>query len=76
MKTPLDKQVYVGLMEILKDKRFYYQSGVSYYYNHFTDEGKEAIAEFMSIMAPHMVMQYEKELDDRAKSLVMQELKS
>ena len=76
MKTPLDKQAYAGIMEILKDKRLYYQSGVSGEYNNLTDEGKEAITEFISIMAPHMIKFENQMLDARSKKMMMDALKS
>jgi len=76
MKTPLDKQAYAGIMEVLKDKRFYYQSSVSGEYNHLTDEGKEAITEFISIMAPHMIKNENQILDARSKQMMMDALKS
>ncbi len=76
MKTPLDKQVYAGLMEILKDKNLYYNSALAADYNHLTDNGKEAIVEFISIMAPHMIKNEEHELNERSKRLMMDVLKS
>jgi hypothetical protein len=75
MKTPLEKQVYAGLMETLKDKSFYYQS-YSSEYCHLTEEGKEAILEYVTIMAPHMIKREEHELNERSKRLMMEELKS
>lgn len=76
MKTPLDKQVYAGFLEILKDKKFFYNSAVGYQYSHLTDDGKEAIVEFISIMAPHMLNNEELKLNERSKRLMMEELKS
>jgi hypothetical protein len=75
MKTPLDKQVHAGLMEILRDNSFYYQSYASKYC-HITEEGKEAILEYITIMAPHMLKREEHELNERSKRLMMDELKS
>jgi hypothetical protein len=74
VKTPLDKQVYAGLMEIIKDKQYYYQSSVRDY-NKFTDEGKEAIVEFMYIMAPFMIEREDQILDQRSKQIMMNVLK-
>lgn len=76
MKTPLDKQIYAGLMEILKDKKYYYQSGISSDYNKLTDEGKEAVLEFVHIMAPHMIKYDNQMLDERSKKMMMDVLKS
>ena len=76
MKTPLDKQVYAGLMEIIKDKKYYYQSGIISDYNKLTDEGKEAVLEFISIMAPYMIKYDNQMLDERSKQIMMDVLKS
>ena len=76
MKTPLDKQVYAGIIEILKDKHFYYQSSISSEYNYLTDDGKEAVTEFISIMAPHMIKNENQMLDARSKQIMMDALKS
>jgi hypothetical protein len=75
MKTPLDKQVHAGLIEILRDSDFYYRS-YSLEYCHFTAEGKEAILEYITIMAPYMLKREEYELNERSKKLMMDELKS
>lgn len=75
MKTPLDKQMYAGLMEILKDKRFYYQ-GIGPEYNHLTDDGNEAILEYITIMAPHMIKLENEMLDERSKKMMLDKLKS
>lgn len=76
MKTPLDKQVYAGLIEIIRDRKYYYESGVSNDYNHLTDEGVSAITEFISIMAPHMLKREELKLNERSKQLMMEKLTS
>jgi hypothetical protein len=76
MKTPLDKQVYAGLMEILKDPKFYYHSSIGSEYDCVTDAGKEAISEFIAIMAPHMIKREEHELNERSKRLMVDVLKS
>lgn len=75
MKTPLDNQVIAGLMEILRNKNYYYQ-GTMIDFNRLTDDGKEAIVEFISIMAPHMIKSEENKLNERSKRLMIEELKS
>ena len=71
----LHKQIYAGLAEILKDKRLYYHSTAGASYCHLTDEGEKAVLEWMTLMAPKMVELEAKELDARAKALVLAELK-
>lgn len=62
-------------MEILRDDKLYYKSGVSSSFNKFTDEGKEALLEYMLMMAPHMIELEQQELTDRSKKLMMDKLK-
>jgi len=74
-KLPFEKQIYAGLMEILRDDYFYYQ-GYSKDYNHLTEDGKAAVIEYITMMAPHMLKREENALDYRAKQMVINELKS
>lgn len=62
-------------MEILRDHNLYYKS-FSKDYNHLTEDGKQALIEYITIMAPHMIEHETKSLDKRAKELVVNELKS
>lgn len=71
MKTPLDKQVYVGLIEILKDHRLYYNSPIGVEYDGFTEDGQKAVMEFITIMAPHMIKHYKQDLNKIAKEMVI-----
>lgn len=77
MSNVLEKQVYAGILAVLNDKNSYYQStvGKKGEYNHFKDGGKEAILNFVETFAPLMLKQQELELNERAKNLVIEELK-
>ena len=78
----MDKQaakdlVYGGLLELVKNKQFYYTSSISpAEYSHFTDDGKEALFEFMNNMAYLMQQTEAADLDKRAKAMVLNELKN
>jgi hypothetical protein len=76
MNQLLDKQVYAGLMEVLKDSNCYYPSPIGSEYDMLTERGEKAVVEFIKIMAPHMIKNYKQELDQRAKRMVIQELQS
>lgn len=76
VKTPLEKHLYSGLMDILRDREFYYQSGINRDYSKLTDVGKEAVLEYISILAPYMLEREQTELDNRAKKLIIDGLKS
>ena len=62
-------------MEIINDKKYYYDSKISMDYNKLTDDGMRAVLEYITIMAPHMIKNERELLDKRAKELVMEELK-
>lgn len=76
----MDKQavkdlIYGGLTELLNNKSFYYTSSIGSEYNKFTEEGEQALKEFMSIMAVKIKQAEHASLDKRAKDMVMKTLK-
>jgi hypothetical protein len=77
MSNVLQKQLYAGILAVLNDKDSYYQSSIGKKgeYNHFNDGGKEAIMNYIETFAPLMLKQQNLELDNRAKKLVIEELK-
>ena len=76
MSNILQKQLYAGILAVLNDRDSYYQSSVGKgEYNHFYDGGKEAMLNFIETFAPLMLKQQRSELDERAKKIVLEELK-
>jgi hypothetical protein len=76
MQRPAIKDmIYGGLMEIMRNRQYYYHSGVGSAYSHFTDEGREAVQEFINVMGGKMMEAEHEELDARAKQLVIKGLK-
>jgi len=76
MQRPAIKDaVYGGLMEIMRNRQYYYHSGIGSNYSHFTDEGREAVQEFINVMAGKMLEAEHHELDERAKQQVINCLK-
>jgi hypothetical protein len=67
--------MYGGLMEIMRNRQYFYNSGVGSAYSHFTEEGHKAIQEYMTLVAGKMLEAEQNELDARAKQLVMKSLK-
>lgn len=67
--------VFGGLMELQRNRAYYYYSTTGSNYCHWTEDGKEAIVEFMKEMAPLMRQSEEIDLNNRAKEMVMKELK-
>jgi hypothetical protein len=67
--------MYGALGELMHNRKYYYHSTVGVNYSHWTDEGKEALYEFMNIIAFKMLEAEEAELNQRAKDLVVKGLK-
>lgn len=74
-KGAIKDLVYGGLEEILNNRNYYYNSNVGFGYNHFTDEGKVALCEFMDLMAYKIKEAENADLDRRAKEQVLVQLK-
>lgn len=66
----LEKQIYAGITCILKNSNNYYS-----YSNFLNDQGKEAIMDFIIHMAPLIMKNEQKILDERAKAIVVEQLK-
>lgn len=75
-KNAVKDLIFGGLQELSLNNRFYYHSSVGGNYSHWTQEGKEALLEFMKEMTPLMRAAEEQDLDHRAKEMVLKELKS
>lgn len=74
-KSAIKDLVYGGLEEIINNRRYYYASSVGMGYNHFTDEGREALAEFIDLMAYKIREAENDDLNARAKQQVIDGLK-
>jgi len=74
-KTAIKHMMYGGIKELMADRRYYYNSGIGRQYSHWTDEGKLAISEFVSDITTYIIDAENKELDQRAKDIVLKELK-
>lgn len=77
MNDLLEKQLYMGIVAILKDDKIYYESSVGKKgeYNHFREGGTEALLTYIDYMAPLILKNERDKLDKRAKQLVLEELK-
>ncbi len=74
-KGAIKDLVYGGLEELITNNKYYYRSSVGRDYSHLTDQGKEAVAEFMDIMAWKIHEANNADLERRAKEQVMNALK-
>ena len=75
-KAAVKDLMFGGVMELSRNSRYYYHSTVGKTYCYWTEEGKQAISEFMQEMAPMMRLAEQQDLDERAKEMVLKELKS
>lgn len=74
-KRAVKDLMFGGLHELMKDRRYYYHSSVGQGYSHWTDEGKEALFEYMNVMGWKLKEAEEAELQGKAKEMVMNGLK-
>lgn len=75
-KQAIKELMYGGIKELMNNRKYYYKSSVSRDYSQFTETGKEAVQEFILDMARYISDAEEIDLDQRAKDMVMKELKS
>jgi hypothetical protein len=76
----MDKQavkdtMFGGLMELMRNRKYYYASSVGGDYSHWTDEGKQALQEYMHVMARKLWEAEEADLYKRAKQQTLDALK-
>ena len=69
------KQIYAGLHEILIDKKYFYESIVGDNYSKLTEEGEQALIEYINMVGPQMLKKHVEELESMAKSMTWNELK-
>jgi hypothetical protein len=77
----MDKQavkdlMFGGLNELMANSKYYYSSTIGGgSYSHFTEEGKQALLEYMDLIGWKLKQAEEVELNQRAKELVIKGLK-
>lgn len=74
-RTAIKDLLYGGMIEMMQNKDFYYSSSMGAEYSHWTDRGTLAVTEFVISMTQLMHKAEDEMLDERAKQLVMKELK-
>lgn len=76
----MDKQavkdlMFGGICELMRNRHYYYHSSVGEGYSHWTDEGKEALQEYMQVMGWKLKQAEEADLNRRAKEMTFNILK-
>ena len=74
-KQAIKELMYGGLNEIMNNRRYYYTSSAGKHYSHFTEPGKIAVQEFVAEIAAYITDAENAALDQRAKDMVLKELK-
>lgn len=74
-KSAIKDLVYGGISELMHNRRYYYRSSVGKDYSHWTNDGKEALNDFMSEITQYIWDAEEAALDKRAKDIMLAELK-
>ena len=75
-KQAIKELMYGGVKEIMSNNRYYYRSSTGRQFSSFTEPGKIAVQEFVAEIAAYITDAENAELDQRAKDMVLKELKS
>lgn len=76
----MDKQavkdlIFGGLNELMRNRNYYYSSAVGQNYSYWTDEGKEALIEYMNVMGWKLKEAEAADIKKKAKEMTMNALK-
>jgi len=74
-KQAIKELMYGGIKELMNNRHYFYRSSVNKDYSSFTTEGREVVQNFILDMARYIYEAEDRELDRRAKDMVMKELK-
>jgi len=74
-KEAVKDLLYGGILELMRNEKFYYCSSVGSNYNHFTEDGKQCVNAYLMQMAALMLIAEDELIDKRAKAMVLSELK-
>ncbi len=73
-RQALKDLLYGGIEEMTKNQKLYYNSSIGAHYNHWTEDGKKNLSEFMNMIACEMAKCRQIEDEERSKQLVLKEL--
>jgi hypothetical protein len=74
-KSALKDMMYGGIKELMQNRNFYYTSSINIKYSRWTDKGQEALMDYLEILGHKMLEIDLEELDERAKDMVLRELR-
>lgn len=76
-KSAVKDQLYGSIVEMMHDRELFYKSNVGKHheYSHWTDEGKQALMEFVEAHSKRILVAEEELLRNRAKEMTFEALK-
>ena len=74
-KAAVKDLMFGGLHELMKDRKYYHHSTVGQQYSYWTEEGKEALHEYMQVMGWKLKEAEEADIKRRAKEMTLNALK-
>ena len=75
-KPAIKSLVYGGINELMQNEKYYKHSRIGREYCRWSEEGQNALLEFMNEMTFHIYQAEQKSLDDRSRDILLKELKS
>ena len=75
-KPAIKSLIYGGINELMQNEKYYRYSKIGREYCRWTEEGKQALTDFMSDMAFYVYQAEQELLDQRSKDLLLKELAS
>ena len=74
-KSAVKDLIFGGINELMRNRHYYYHSSVGQGYSYWTEEGKEALIEYMNVMGWKLKEAEDADLRSRAKEMTMNALK-
>ena len=74
-KQAIKEIMYGSINELMHNKKFYHRSAVGRQYSHWTDEGKQALFDYVDAITGYIYDAEENDLDKRSKDMLLNTLK-
>jgi hypothetical protein len=55
-RSAIKEFTYGGLMELMRNRKYYYHSNVGPTYSHWTEDGEKALVEYMNMVGWKMIL--------------------
>lgn len=74
-KQAIKDLMYGGISELMQRRDYYYHSDINPLYSHWTDQGAEVLKNYVNDISRYIWDAEQEALDQRAKDIVLNELK-